>query len=143
MLWLSSFYKNSHLVILRRSARTEERDKEPVSPMAQHAECLPQDFSLHKKNKTTARQFMQFAFVSTRVIETEMPQEASSYLVSGWLESNCLRCWDKSFFSRDNLIHARARPTSVLISLMFWICLRNRSNSKEVNPKKNLDLEKN
>lgn len=82
-------------------------------------------------------------FVSTQVTETEMPQEATPYLVRGWLESNCLRCWDKSFFSRDSLIHARARPTSVLISLMFWICLRNSSNRKDINPTNDLELEKN
>lgn len=70
-------------------------------------------------------------------------QGVISHLVSGWLDSNCLRCWDKSFFSRDSLIHALARPTSVLISLMFWICLKNRSNRKDLNPKNNLELEKN
>lgn len=50
--------------------------------------------------------------------------QAPLYLVRGWSESSCLRCWDKSFFSRDRRIQARARPTSVLISLMFCTCLQ-------------------
>lgn len=74
--------------------------------------------SATQAEETTVAAYAMY-FVSTQVTETEMPQEAISYFVSSWLESNCLRCWDKSFFSRDNLIHARARPTSVLISLMF------------------------
>lgn len=51
-------------------------------------------------------------------------ENQTAYLASAWLERSCFRCWDKSFFSRESLIQARARPTSVFISLMFWTCLK-------------------
>lgn len=45
------------------------------------------------------------------------------YLVSSWSESSCFRCLERSFFSIERRTQARAFPTSVLISLMFWMCL--------------------
>lgn len=47
----------------------------------------------------------------------------SHYLVSSWSESSCFRCLERSFFSIERRTQARAFPTSVLISLMFWMCL--------------------
>ncbi len=54
-----------------------------------------------------------------------------TYLVKAWLDSSCLRCWESSFFSRDRRIQARARPTSVLISPMLWMCLRSRKRKDD------------
>lgn len=48
----------------------------------------------------------------------------SRYLVSSWSESSCFKCLERSFFSMERRTQARAFPTSVLISLMFWMCLR-------------------
>lgn len=57
-------------------------------------------------------------------VEVKVWRKELAYFASAWLESSCFRCWDKSFFSRESLIQARARPTSVFISLMFWTCLK-------------------
>lgn len=43
--------------------------------------------------------------------------------MSSWSESSCFRCLERSFFSIERRTQARAFPTSVLISLMFWMCL--------------------
>lgn len=48
------------------------------------------------------------------------------HLVTACRDSSCFRCWESSFFSRDRRIQALARPTSVLISDMLWICLRRQ-----------------
>lgn len=103
--------------------------------------CGAEESAIHADE--ACRSAYAICFADAQVTGTETAREAFSYLVSGWLESNCFRCWDNSFFSRDNLIHARARPTSVLISLMFWICLKNRSDRKDVDPKNDLELETN
>lgn len=60
-----------------------------------------------------------------------------THLVKDWLDSSCLRCWESSFFSRDRRIQARARPTSVLISPMFWMCLISWKREKRMTEKEN------
>lgn len=58
-----------------------------------------------------------------RTGERENIPRRSHYLVSSWSESSCFRCLERSFFSIERRTQARAFPTSVLISLMFWMCL--------------------
>lgn len=47
-----------------------------------------------------------------------------AHFVSSWSESSCFRCLESSFFSMERRTQALALPTSVLISLMFWMCLK-------------------
>lgn len=47
-----------------------------------------------------------------------------AHFVNSWSESSCFRCLDSSFFSMERRTQALALPTSVLISLMFWMCLQ-------------------
>lgn len=47
-----------------------------------------------------------------------------AHFVSSWSDSSCFRCLESSFFSMERRTQALALPTSVLISLMFWMCLQ-------------------
>ncbi len=56
---------------------------------------------------------------------------ACAHLVKACRYSSCLRCWESSFFSRDRRIQALARPTSVFISDILWICLRRHTMDRQ------------
>lgn len=61
---------------------------------------------------------------------TEDPEwSCSAHLVSSRSDSSCFRCLESNFFSMDRRTQALAFPTSVLISLMFWMCLGVRNSS--------------
>lgn len=54
-----------------------------------------------------------------------------AHFVKACRDSSCLRCWESSFFSRDRRIQALARPTSVLISDILWMCLKRQTMETE------------
>lgn len=49
-----------------------------------------------------------------------------THFVSSRSDNSCLRCLESSFFSMERRTQALAFPTSVLISLIFWMCLQTK-----------------
>lgn len=77
--------------------------------------------------------------------ECDFKDAVRAHFVSSWSDSSCFRCLESSFFSMERRTQALALPTSVLISLMFWMCLRVKGGEfkgclKEVKVRNNPPL---
>lgn len=68
---------------------------------------------------------------NTKWVYMSLVDDTCAHLVKACRDSSCLRCWESSFFSRDRRIQALARPTSVFISDMLWMCLGRQTTERE------------
>lgn len=101
--------------------------KEPLSPTSYKTEGFLQlcVMCFNCMQTLTVKTTAKCMFNSARHVNMKVGfSHQNAYLVKACRDSNCLRCWESSFFSRDRRIQALARPTSVLISDILWICLR-------------------